>query len=259
MRTLTVCFVISSIVMLGAGTIFYITSDFRIYINDQAIFDRNDNRNDFYKNNSFSSAFVNHTACESECKSLGINYDQLSVAPGYSRPVTMNTTWVCDLYCEVKQLEGKQVTLLVSSKSYLGVLVNWLAQSILHASQPVNSILIIAFDSPTHQVLSYKGFHSVYISPDVVVKQRAKFSGIWMTRLTVIRFLNYWNYSVVAFDIDALMIKNIQPLLDRFNTSDIIASGGAFPFEFSRKWNVSTMCMGAIFFKCSAATGSLVM
>ena len=187
-----------------------------------------------------------------------ISYDHLSVIPDYTLPMSVDTLWVRDLRDEVKQLTGRQVTLLVSDRNYLDVLVNWLAQSILYASQSVDSILIIAFDTYTYRALQHKGFHSVYIQPQAVINSKPiprKKSYIWITRLTVIRLLNYWKYNVLVIDSDAVMMRNIQPVLDRFNTSDIITSGGYFPPKLSDKWNAPTICMGVILIKSSPATG----
>ena len=184
--------------------------------------------------------------------------------PNYTRPITMETEWVSDLYRAVKQLQGKQVTLLVCDRGYLDVLVNWLAQAVLHASHPVDSILIIAFDTYTYHLLHHKGFHSVYIPLDTVISPEVppsvkRLRRMWITRLTFIRLINYWGYSVLVIDTDALMIRNVQPLLDKFDTSDIIASGGSHPTGYSRKWKAPTMCMGFILIKSSPATGSLLM
>ena len=271
MQKVTVLFVVSSIVILGGGAIFYIKNDvWRFsddtvfpYVSGQAPSDvykrsniraRSDivDQDDVYKNN-----ITNHKMI---CKS-STSYDQLSVAPRYTQPIRMDTKWVCDLYHEVKQMQSKQVTLLICSNSYLEVLVNWLAQAVLHAHYPVDNILIIASDSFTHHVMRCKGIHSVFISVDVVfnpLKVNNIVNRIWTTKLTVIRLLNHWNYNVLSFDTDALMLKNVQPLLDKFSTSDIVASSGTFPVSCSKKWNAPTMCMGAIFYKSSPATGSFV-
>ena len=187
-----------------------------------------------------------------------ISYDHLSVIPDYTLPMSVDTLWVRYLRDEVKQLTGRQVTLLVSDRNYLDLLVNWLAHSILYASQSVDSILIIAFDTYTYRVLQNKGFHSVYIQPHSIVNSKPtskNLAHIWIMRLTIIRLLNYWKYNVLVIDSDAVMMRNIQPVLDRFNTSDIITSGGYFPSKFSDKWNAPTMCMGVILIKSSPATG----
>ena len=188
------------------------------------------------------------------------SYDNLNVMPHYTRPITTNSEWVCNLYREVKQLKGRQVTLLVCNSHYLDVLINWLAHSVLYTFQPVNSILIIAFDYFTHHVLYSKGFHSVHILPeDVANSNHTKpLNRIWVTRMAIIRLLNYWNYSVLVLDGDAIMMKNIQPLLDKYANSDIITSGGTFPTNLRKKWNAPTLCMGVILIKSSPAIGKLV-
>lgn len=187
--------------------------------------------------------------------------DMLSVLPSYTLPLTMTTDWVRDLHGAVKQLTGRQVTLLISDRNYLAVLVNWLAHSILYVSQPIKSILIISFDTFTHLTLRRKGFQSIYIPSDHIMKSMNftnRLAHLWVTRLTVMRLLNYWNYSVLVFDSDAIMLKNIQPLLDRFNNSDIVSSAGIYPFDLHHKWAVPTMCMGVFLIKSSPATGNLI-
>ena len=105
--------------------------------------------------------------------------------------------------------------------------------------------------------LRYKGFHSVHISLQAVANSRTNESlaHIWITRLTVARLLNHWNHSVLLFDSDAIMLRNIHPLLSKFSDSDIIASADSYPKDLNKKWNAPTICMGFILIKCSAATG----
>ena len=182
----------------------------------------------------------------------------LTVLPSFAIPTTAETEWVRDLYHSVKQVTGKQVTLLVSDKKYLDILVNWLAHAILYAFQPVNNILIISFDAFSHLVLRRKGFRSIYVPPHSIMKSQnytSRFAHIWVTRLTVIRILNYWNFTVQVFDSDAIVLRNIQPLVDKFNNSDIISSAGSYPFDLHHKWAVPTLCMGVFVIKSSPATG----
>ena len=86
--------------------------------------------------------------CESS-----VSYDNLTVLPDHTRPIKADTEWICNLYRTVKQFKERQLTLLVCNKDYLHVLINWLAHAILHAHYPANGILVIAFDSFTHQVM----------------------------------------------------------------------------------------------------------
>ena len=50
----------------------------------------------------------------------------------------------------------------------------------------------------------------------------------------MIRLLNSWKYNVLIMDSDALILKDIQSLLDYFDNSDIIASTGFYPGTLHR-------------------------
>jgi len=82
------------------------------------------------------------------------------------------------------------------------------------------------------------------------------FSAVWITRLTVIRLLNSWKYSVLIMDSDTLIMKDIQPLLDRYDNSDIVASTGFYPGSLHKMWNTS-LCMGVALFKATPSTGKI--
>lgn len=235
--------VASALLMLCSGILLYVSSYY--VVNN-------------YPVTTFNAVKVNKLLLRSSVK-VTSSYDIVNVLPYYTQPLTMDTKWVSDLHHTVTQLPGRQVTLLVSNKNYLNVLINWLVHSILYAHHPIKTILIISFDTFTHLAVRRKGFHSVYIPPESIMKPlnfSSRFAHIWVTRLTVMRLLNYWNYSVLVFDSDAIMLRNIQPLLDKFNTSDIISSSGSYPFDLHRKWAVPTLCMGVFLIKSSPATGN---
>ena len=235
--------VASALMMLGSGILLYIMG-YHVVNN--------------YPVTTFNTVKLNKLMIRSAVK-VTPAHDIVNVLPYYTQPLTMDTKWVRDLHRTVTQLPGRQVTLLVSNRNYVDVLVNWLAHSILYAHHPMKTILIISFDTFTHLVLRRKGFHSVYIPSDSIMKPlnfSSRFAHIWVTRLTVMRLLNYWNCTVLVFDSDAIMLKNIQPLLDKFNTSDIISSAGGYPFDLHRKWAVPTLCMGVFLIKSSPATGN---
>ena len=231
------------------GVLIMLTSGILLYVMSYCMVNN-------YPVTPFNVVHLNKIMRSSSVKVAG--NDILNVLPYFTQPLTMETKWVCDLHRTVTQLPGRQITLLVSNNNYLDVLVNWLVHSILYVSHPMKSILIISFDTSTHLILRRKGFHSVFVPPDSIMKPKkfsSRFAHIWVTRLTVMRLLNYWNYSVLVFDSDAIMLKNIQPLLDNFNNSDIISSPGVYPFDLHRKWAAPTLCMGVFLVKSSPATG----
>ena len=184
--------------------------------------------------------------------------DWLTLFPSHTQPVTANSSWVQDLR-QATQLAGPQITLLICNKQYLNVLANWLSHAVLQASLPVRDIVILSLDIITDQVLTKKGFNSLFIPQHSIMQPGFKtkqFSDVWITRLTVIRLLNSWKYDVLVVDSDALILKDIQPLLEYFNNSDIIGSSGKFPNELQKRWK-TTLCMGVALFKATPATGKL--
>jgi len=60
---------------------------------------------------------------------------------------------------------------------------------------------------------------------------------------------------VLVFDSDAVLLRNVQPLLNQFTESDIISSSGSYPFDVHRKWGVPTLCMGVVLIKSSPKIG----
>ncbi|XP_065914009.1 uncharacterized protein [Dysidea avara] len=181
--------------------------------------------------------------------------DWLTIFPSHTLPVTANSSWVRDLR-QATRLSGPQITLVVCSEKYLGALANWLVYAVLQASLPVKNLLVMSLDIATHQTLTNKGFQSVYIPRYSIMQpdfRSRHFSAVWITRLTVIRLLNSWKYNVLIMDSDALILKDIQSLLDYFDNSDIIASTGFYPGTLHRMWNTS-LCMGVALFKATPAT-----
>ena len=177
--------------------------------------------------------------------------------PSLTLPVTANCSWVQDLY-QITQQAGPQITLLMCNKQYLSVVINWLAYTALQALLSVKDTVILSLDNATHQVFKQKRFNSVLVPKDSIFLPKVSIdqhSAGWVTRLTVIRVLNSWKYSVLLIDSDALILKDIRPLFEHFQAADIIASSGTWPSDLHNKWKGPTLCMGVSFFKATKGTG----
>ena len=173
-----------------------------------------------------------------------------SLYPPHTLPVTANCSWVQDLY-KITRPAGSQITLLMCSEQYLGVLINWLAYTALRELLTVKDTVILSLDNTTHQTLTRKGFQSVFVPNHSVIQPNLKIANIltaWITRLTVVRVLNSWKYSVLVIDGDAMILKDMQPLFGQFKTADIVASAGKFPINLYQMWNGPTLCMGVSLF-----------
>ena len=192
----------------------------------------------------------NHTATYV----TGDHWQDYSILPSNTLPITLNTGWVKQLRHTTMQLTGQQIVLLLSDERYLDVLLNWMVHVVLVSPLTLKNVLIISLDTVTHQILQHKQFHSIYVPRHYFIRPdlpATKFSHLWVIRLIIIRLLNSWNYDVLVFDSDAVLLRNIQPLLTQFAKSDIVSSSGSYPFDVHRKWGVPTLCMGVILIRSS--------
>ena len=122
---------------------------------------------------------------------------------------------------------GKQITYVTVSMNYFPVLINWMIHAKLNAMPLLENLLVVSTDKQPDKILSQKGILSQYVPvTDVLysMENTKMFSTRVIVRMTALRLLNYWGYDVLLVDIDAILINNIQPILDHFHDSDIIES-----------------------------------
>lgn len=152
--------------------------------------------------------------------------------------------------------QRKQVTVVVSNTNYTLSLLNWLVAALIKTSPPLENVIVVSLDETLQALLERKEITSVYINPETVIsgEMQTRSSHIWITRCAVYRLLNHWGYDVMAYDTDATVLKNLQPILDAHSGSDIVASAGSYPFQLGHKWGL-TLCMGVILIKSSRNTG----
>lgn len=150
----------------------------------------------------------------------------------------------------------KQVTVVFGDAKYTLSLLNWLVSALVRTSPPLENIIVISVDGMLQELLDKKNITSVYVNPDTItcVPVRQKMSRIWITRCAIYRLLNHWGYDVMAYDTDAIVLKNVQDILDSYHESDVIGSTGTYPFELGVKWG-HTLCMGVVLFRSTTKTG----
>lgn len=155
------------------------------------------------------------------------------------------------------QQQSKQVTVVFGDAKYASSLFNWLVSALVVANPPLRNIIIISLDKELQALLDAKDIPSVHVIPESVTYRQVKrkTSQIWITRIVVYRLLNHWGYDVMAYDSDAIILRNMQDVLDTFSESDIIGSAGSYPFNLGTKWG-QTICMGAALFKSTRKTGT---
>ena len=173
----------------------------------------------------------------------------------------LTAPWISPLSTFLQSLSSNQVTLVTADSNFLPNLINWLISALVRVTPAVNNVLVLALDEPLHAFLQSKDIPSVFINPQTVVrpgmKMQSNFSHIWIARCVVFRLINYWGFDVLSFDVDAIVLKNIQPVLDEHRDADAIGSFGVYPFRLHRQWGV-TFCMGVALFRSSEYTGELL-
>ena len=173
----------------------------------------------------------------------------------------LKAQWVATLKGMLDNVTGRQVNVVVANSKYLPNVLNWLVAAMIRAVPPLENVLIFALDEPLHSFLQGKNLPSVYINPWSVVSPNASlgsaYSYIWVVRLTIFRFLNYWGYDVANYDTDAVVLKNLQPLFNKYWDSDVIGSAGTFPPKLGKKWG-QTFCMGVSLFRNTKETGKCI-
>ena len=66
--------------------------------------------------------------------------------------------------------------------------------------------------------------------------------------------MNHWDYDVVMYDSDAVVLKNPQPLFDASPDVELIGSAGKGPESIGRVWG-RTICTGVLLMRSSPALG----
>lgn len=150
----------------------------------------------------------------------------------------------------------KQVTVVVSDVKYAPSLLNWLVAAQVKTSPPIENIIVISFDKTLQALMDKKEIRSVYVNPDTVTcgQVRRRTSRIWIARCVIFRLLNHWGYDVMVYDTDAIVLRNLQDILNAHAESDIVGSAGQYPFPLGAKWG-QTLCMGTVLFRSTRKTG----
>ena len=156
---------------------------------------------------------------------------------------------------------SRQVIVTEATYELIENLVNWLISAAIVSEVPLQNVLVLCFDQRTYDSLAEREINSLYIPYySLLRKPKLEIGNFLMSRLAVIRLLSHWGYDVQHYDTDAVLLKNPQPLFQRFPSSDIIASRGDYPDELGKNgpWGM-TLCMGAVLIRSSPWTGELYL
>ena len=174
--------------------------------------------------------------------------------------------WMRSLHTYLRSLNDTtttrhQIYLLTSNYKYLDVLLNWLISAVVRCNIPMQSILTLSLDYPTHTVLRTRGFSSVLVLQDDLFADQdsdlsfsSPFERVMMLRLSLMRIVNHFGFDVVMVDTDSIMLKDPQPLFDTLKGEDIVGSVGTIPNDLFAEWAV-TICIGVVLVRSSERTG----
>ena len=166
--------------------------------------------------------------------------------------------WMKPLLRILSTFQGNQVTLVIANDAYRDVLLNWLISALIMSHPPIDNILVVCLDNKLYNLLQSRVIPSILAPFSSVLNtkhhSRRYFELIMMMRLGFMCIINQLGYDCAMYDIDAIILKNPQPLYEKWDSMDIVGSRGELPRELWRRWGVS-ICIGAVFIRSNARTG----
>lgn len=167
--------------------------------------------------------------------------------------------WVTELRNFLKTCSSNTVTLTAASQDYTANLLNWLIAALATVDPPMPNVLVLSFDANLSAMLVSKDIASIYVpySSVIVNPDRIGIGNIWMTRLAVLRIINYFGFNVYQFDTDAIILRNPQPIFDLYESSSVVSARAMLPFELGKQRWGFTASMGAVLFRNTRHTEQL--
>ena len=170
----------------------------------------------------------------------------------------MKLPWVTELWTFVNiEIDRRfPVAITVSNFNYRSSLVNWLAHALLKIGEKnlLKNVLVLSLDEQLHKFLKRRNFKVLYVPHQSLSTQTDGLINTEISRLVVMRLINFWGYDVVNYDSDAFILKNPQELFDLYPGSHVIGSESYMPFDLHKKWGV-TFCMGVVLIRASSESG----
>lgn len=179
-------------------------------------------------------------------------------------PISSHT---CGVHEKVSSVNGSEeavvwrmrplrIVIVITSDKYLAVLLNWLL--FFHELCPdQSSLYFMCTDKQAEPSMRKVGLECHYahtLNLNGPVPSTANNNNkLWLVRARLAKTLLDQGFDVLMSDADALWLQNPFDELERFSSSDIIASRGRFPEDASRIYG-ATLCMGFIYIKSTRRT-----
>ena len=180
--------------------------------------------------------------------------------PHFSLPdeELLRSEWVVNLQSFLSGVQGNQVSLVTAGIEHQDVLLNWLISAHLVATPPLENVLVLTLDKSLYDTISGRNISCLYVSETMVIPASAKvkqrFSQVHVVRLSVLRLITHYGFTVVNYDCDAIVLRNPQPVFDGQMDADLIGTFGKGPSNLYRKWGI-TLNTGVMLMRSSQKIG----
>ena len=170
------------------------------------------------------------------------------------------TPWIIDLAEIMSKTNEKTLFVITVNQGYRDTFLNWLITAVFKGGISLDRILVISLDQSIQEFLQGHGVACIYVPVKSLFHSLVshywidEYGLVMFTRISVVRLLNHWGYSVVMIDTDALVLHDPQPLFDTYPSSSIVASSGTQPRTLYSVWN-TTACNGLILLRSNLQMG----
>ena len=183
----------------------------------------------------------------------------------------LSLSWVKELYQILNETNSSastlspQINLVVADKKCVDLLLNWLIASLVRLSEPLRNVVVLGLDQEVCKLIKPRNISCIHSNPMTFMRSQMskdfRFQPVYsapQTRLLVARLVSYWRYSFASYDTDALVLRNPQPLYERYRDVNVIAGASVhWPQWAGELWGFS-MCLGAFMIRSSPETGKEV-
>ena len=151
------------------------------------------------------------------------------------------------------------VNMAFGDSEHTNLVLNWIIAALLRLEPSLHNVMVISLDRLLCDTLAAKKLPltCIVVSVECIFVssgQHANWFGRLKLRQPVLGLINYWGYEVAAYDSDAVLLHNPQPLYEEWRHMSVLASSGTYPGELSRMWGF-TLRAGALILRASPSVG----
>ena len=179
-----------------------------------------------------------------------------------SREELQKSECVSELYNFLLSLDksvSPHVNMVFGDSQHTNLVLNWIIAALLRLQPPLHNVMVISLDRLLCDTLVAMKLPltCIVVSVECIFawsNQHDNWGKRMKVRQPVLRLINYWGYDVAAYDSDAVLLRNPQPLYDERPHVSVLASSGTYPDDLFRKWGF-TLCAGTLILRASPSIG----